>query len=323
MNRGLTEAQAAAPADASAPSSPAGDLTAATAATALKDMIAEATSTNNIRPGGNYLTQLGYLPDDGTYGCCNEYGPTSTSLEYNTADAAIGWFAGQLGDTADSATFDNRAQYWRNLFNPAPGLIQPKLSNGSWESGYCPGCYGGSFVEGTGYQYTAMVPFNLGGLAEDMGGNASMNSYLDTITSSLTGANGYMDLTNEPSFDIPWEYDYVGTPYKTQALVRSVQETQWAAAPARFNAGSQTNDDLGAMSAWYAWSAVGMFPETPGTSDLALGSPLFSQVVITLPSGSTLTINGNGAADNAPYVQSASWNGAAWNNAFLPTSAAA
>ena len=290
-------------------------------ATALKDMIAEATTTNNIRPGGSYLTQLGYLPDDGTYGCCNAYGQTSTSLEYNTADAAIGWFAGQLGDTTDSNTFFNRAQDWRNLFDPQSGYIQPKLANGSWESGYCPGCYGGTFVEGTGYQYTAMVPFNLAGLAQDMGGNADMNTFLNTITTSLTGANGYTDLTNEPSLDIPWEYDYVGTPSKTEALVRTVQETQWADAPARFAAGSSTNDDLGAMSAWYAWSAMGMYPETPGTSDLALGSPLFSQVVITLPSGSTLTINGNGAADDAPYVQSATWNGAAWNNAFLPSGA--
>jgi putative alpha-1,2-mannosidase len=56
------------------------------------------------------------------------------------------------------------------------------------------------------------------------------------------------------------------------------------------------------MSAWYVWSALGMFPETPGSSDLALGSPLFTRVVVTLPSDRTLTINGDGAADNAPYA---------------------
>ena len=73
------------------------------------------------------------------------------------------------------------------------------------------------------------------------------------------------------------------------------------------------------MSAWYVWSAIGVYPETPGTADLALGSPLFTQAVMTLPSGNTLTINAPEAADNAPYVQSATWNGGAWNNAYLPS----
>ena len=75
------------------------------------------------------------------------------------------------------------------------------------------------------------------------------------------------------------------------------------------------------MSAWYAWSAMGIFPETPGTADLALGSPLFTQVVITLSTGNKLTINAPQAATNAPYVQSAAWNGGSWNNAYLPPSA--
>ena len=75
------------------------------------------------------------------------------------------------------------------------------------------------------------------------------------------------------------------------------------------------------MSSWYVFSALGMYPETPGTADLALGSPLFTQAIVTLPSGNTLTINAPAAADNAPYMQSATWNGAAWNNAYVPTSA--
>ena len=84
--------------------------------------------------------------------------------------------------------------------------------------------------------------------------------------------------------------------------MRQVQDQIWADSPGGLADG---NDDLGTMSAWYVWSALGMYPMTPGTSTLALGSPLFPQAVITLPSGSTLTIDGNGAATNAPYVQSA------------------
>jgi predicted alpha-1,2-mannosidase len=284
--------------------------------TALHDLVAEADSTNNIRPGNNYVANLGYVPSNGSEGCCNFYGPASTSLEYDSANFALSAFAGALGDTTDQTALANRAQNWRNLFNPASGYIQPRDSNGQWTGGFDP-TSGTNFVEGDSWQYTPMVPFNLAGLITAKGGDAAMNSYLNTDLSQLTGGNGYADLSNEPSLDIPWEYDYSGQPYNTQKIVRQVQDQIWTDAPG----GLAGNDDLGTMSAWYVWSAIGMYPETPGTADLALGSPLFTQIVLSLPSGNTLTINAPAAADNAPYVQSAAWNGAAWNNAYLPAGA--
>jgi hypothetical protein len=173
-------------------------------------------------------------------------------------------------------------------------------------------------VEADSWIYTGMVPFDVAGLARAKGGNGAMNDYLDTVLRSFTGDNGYAWVGNEPSIELPWEYDYTGRPWQTQSTVRQIQDAIWANTPGGLADG---NDDLGAMSAWYVWSALGMYPETPGTSDLALGSPVFTQAVVTLPSGGTLTVNGNGAADNAPYVQSATWNGAAWNNAYAPTAA--
>jgi predicted alpha-1,2-mannosidase len=281
---------------------------------ALADMVKEATATNNNRPGLNYLEQLGWLPSDGSYGCCNFYGPASTTLEYDAADFSVSALAGALGDTADQQTLANRAQGWSNLLNHASGFIQPRDASGNWTGGFSP-TSGNNFVEGDSWQYTPMVPFNVHGLASAMGGNAKLATFLDTDLSSLTGGNGYTDLGNEPSLNIPWEYDYIGQPYKTQSVVRKVQDQIWTNKPS----GLAGNDDLGEMSSWYVWSALGMYPETPGTSDLALGSPMFTQSVVTLPSGGTLTVNGTGAADNAPYVQSATWNGAAWNKAYVPS----
>ncbi|WP_433454899.1 lectin [Streptomyces sp. CA-142005] len=285
-------------------------------ATALKGMIAEATVPNDNRPGLAYLEQLGRLPSNGRYGCCNFYGAASTTLEYDAADFAVSAFAGALGHTADQHRFADRAQDWQNLFHFGSGFIQPRDASGTWTAGFSP-TSGKNFVEGDSWQYTPMVPFNVHGLATAMGGDAAMATYLDTDLSSLTGAGGYTDLGNEPSLGIPWEYDYIGRPYRTQQVVRQVQDQIWTDSPA----GLAGNDDLGEMSSWYVWSALGMYPETPGTADLALGSPLFSQAVITLPSGRTLTINGTGAADDAPYVQSATWNGAAWNAAHAPDGA--
>ncbi|MFI2641823.1 lectin [Streptomyces sp. NPDC018610] len=286
-------------------------------ATALKDMIAEASKPNNNRPGLNYLDAPGYMPHDGSYGCCNFYGPVATTLEYDTADFALAAFAGALGDTDTQHTYAHRAQDWRDVLNPASGFVQPRNADGTWTGGFDP-TSGTDMVEADSWIYTGMVPFDVAGLAAAKGGDTAMNDYLDTVLRSYTGDKGYAWVGNEPSIELPWEYDYIGRPYKTQAAVRHIQDQIWANTPGGLADG---NDDLGAMSAWYVWSALGMYPMTPGTSDLALGSPLFPQIALALPSGRTLTVNGDGAADNAPYVQSATFDGSPWNNAYAPASA--
>ena len=288
-------------------------------AEALTAMVHDATKTTRIRPGGHYLARPGYLPENGRYGCCNFYGPVSSALEYNTADFALSAFAGALGNSADQHQFVDRAQDWWNMLNPNSGFDQPREANGTFAGKFSPASApfvaAPGFVEGDSWIYTGMVPFNVAGLAAAKGGDAAFATYLNTVLSSYKNANGYAYVGNEPSIELPWEYDYIGQPYKTQQTVRNVQDQIWADSPGGLADG---NDDLGTMSAWYVWSALGMYPMTPGTSTLALGSPLFSQAVITLPSGSTLTIDGNGAATNAPYVQSVTWNGGAWNDAYAP-----
>jgi predicted alpha-1,2-mannosidase len=285
--------------------------------TALTDMIKEASQTSNIRPGLNYLNAPQYLASDGTYQCCNFYGPVSTQLEYDSADFAVSALAGDLGNTSQQSFFAGRSQDWKNTFDASSGFMQPKQANGSWAGSFSASSQT-DFVEGTSWQYTGMVPFNVAGLAGAMGGNSALQTYLNNVLAGFHGSGGSQsDLGNEPSLELPWEYDYVGQPYKTQSIVRQVQDQIWTDAPG----GLAGNDDLGEMSSWYVFSALGMYPETPGTADLALGSPLFTQAVITLPSGNTLTVNAPAAADNAPYVQSATWNGSAWNNAYAPTAA--
>ncbi len=287
--------------------------------TAAKNaMVAQANAQNKIRKGNRYIDTIGYLPTDGTYES-GFYGPTATTLEYATSDFATGAMAGRLGDTADQTKFVNRAQSWRNVFNPATGFMQGKQLNGQWRPNFDPK-KSTDMVEGTSWQYTGMVPFNLRGLADAKGGNAAMVSYLDSVLSNLHGQSNdsdKADMGNEPSMNLPWAYDYVGQPWKTQQKVRQVQNELWNAAPANWGVG---NDDLGTMSAWYVWSAIGIYPNTPGTADMAIGSPLFTEVTITLGGGGTIRITAPQAATNAPYVQSATLNGANWSNAYLPSS---
>lgn len=285
--------------------------------TALTAMVHSASVGNKTRPGLLYLDNPGYLPSNGSYGCCNFYGNVSTQLEYDTADFALSSYAGALGDTADQKTYLRRAQDWAGTFDAASGFMQPKLANGGWAAGFSPSA-ASNFVEGTSWQYTGMVPFDIAGLAVAHGGAAGLRGYLDHVLAGFTGAGGSQaNLGNEPSLELPWEYDYLGQPYRTQQVVRQVQDSIWKNSPA----GLAGNDDLGTMSAWYVWSALGMYPETPGTADLALGSPVFPQTVLTLGDGNQLTVNAPQAADSSPYVRSLAFNGSAWNDAYAPPSA--
>ncbi|GHO83189.1 lectin [Dictyobacter formicarum] len=285
--------------------------------TALAAMIKEATQTNNIRPGLNYLDSLGYEPLGGSYGCCNFYGPASTTLEYNTADFAIGSFAQALGDTANYQKFTTRAQDWENLLNPANGSLEPRNMDGSFPSPYDP-TSGSGWVEGDGAQYNWMVPFNLGGLISAEGGNARFVKQLDTFFTKLNaGPNApYAFLGNEPTIETPWEYDYAGAPYKTQQIVHNVESSLWFPGPS----GMAGNDDLGTMSAWDVWASLGMFPETPGTANLVLASPLFPDITVTRPTGQTITIQAPGITDSNYYVQSLKVNGTTSTHPWLPAS---
>ena len=106
-----------------------------------------------------------------------------------------------------------------------------------------------------------------------IGGDSAAVSRLNSFFTQLNAGNDapYDWVGNEVTMVVPWEYDYVGAPWKTQQVVREVQDQLYTDAPG----GLAGNDDLGAMSSWYVWSAIGGDPEMPGSADVALGSPLF------------------------------------------------
>jgi predicted alpha-1,2-mannosidase len=280
---------------------------------ALAAMIHEATVANDVRPGLTLLQQDGYLPYDGTYGCCNFYGAVSTQLEYDTDDYAIASLARAIGDDAGYRTFAAAAQSWQNVFNVGTGYVQARMSAGQWLPNFSPATLSG-FVEGTSAQYTPMVPFDLAGLIAARGGDAVWVGYLNGLLSDLTSPGpDNANLSDEPSLEIPYEYDYAGAPYLTQRVVREIEQDLYADAPA----GEFGNDDLGTMSAAYVWDELGFYPETPGTGVLALGSPVFPSAVVHLPGGAALTIGAADAAPGAPYVQGMTVDGRPWDKAYL------
>lgn len=247
----------------------------------------------------DYLN-LGYVPAAQSGG----YGPVSMTLEYCSADFALARFAKELGDTTNYALAMDRAQNWRNLFNPKTGYIQLRNSDAAWSPGFP--TFGGAYVEGTADQYLWMVPFNLSSLIGAMGGTQATSARLDKFFTQLNGgfSSTYAFMGNEPCSETPWIYNYLGEPWKASDVVHQIMTQLYSTAPG----GLPGNDDLGQMASWYVLAALGMHPEIPGDDMLILNSPLFPQAIVHLTNGD-VTITAENAGDNVSYVQSLAVNG--------------
>jgi predicted alpha-1,2-mannosidase len=257
----------------------------------------------------DYLKYGYYSPDEHS-------GPSET-LEFGAADFSLSRLAKALGDSPDYIKFTNRAQAWENTFNRATGYIEPRHNDGSFLSGFKPAS-DRHFVEGNAAQYTFEVPWDFERLLNLLGGPQQAIHRLDALFTHLNaGAHQpYFWMGNEPGFDIPWAYDFAGEPWQTQQVVRRI-ETQLFTV--RSN-GIPGNDDLGAMSSWYVFAAMGLYPEIPGVGGFCLDSPLFSQVIWRLGNGSTVLISGQNAGNANPYVRNLTLNGARYPTSWLPYS---
>jgi putative alpha-1,2-mannosidase len=74
------------------------------------------------------------------------------------------------------------------------------------------------------------------------------------------------------------------------------------------------------MSAQYVWATMGIYPEDLGIADMTLNAPTFTEVVIHLTSGNTLTITAPAAAAKNFYIQSLNVNGTASTKTWIPGS---
>lgn len=259
-----------------------------------------------VRSDLDKYTTLGYVP-----------GAAAITLEYDNDDFALSQLAQSLGHTQKAAAYLARAQNWKNLFDPATGYIHPKLADGTWTPNFSPRG-GKGFIEGSASQYLWLVNFNLRGLIDKLGGNDQAVARLDTF---FTKTNGGMNsefayMGNEPCEETPWVYDFAGAPSKTQAVVRRIQTELFTPRPS----GIPGNDDAGALSSWYVFSALGLYPEIPGVAGFVVGSPVFPKATIHLDSGKAIEIVGEHAAQTAPYVVSLKLNGQAYTSPWIPWS---
>jgi putative alpha-1,2-mannosidase len=249
---------------------------------------------------------LGYVPL--TY-------PESVTrtVEYAYDDWALGRFAEQVlhaGGAAEPASGGSagnegaRDGYsYRNLFDPEQLLLVPRDSS---QFRRHPGTSG--YKEGDAWVYTYFVPQRPKDLINLLGGDQSFAEQLDT---ALMTQKILFD--NEPVFHIPYLFNDAGRPGKTQEWVSRLRDGRYAATPG----GLPGNDDLGAFSSWYVFSALGFFPVCPGRPDYDLGTPLFRSAMLHLANGRTFTIKAEGAGRQRPYVRTLALNGIRYNQLTL------
>jgi putative alpha-1,2-mannosidase len=220
----------------------------------------------------DWLAQ-GYVPDQ-----------PSISLEYAASDFGIAQLAQALGEQAMADRYLRRAYGWQRAFDTArPDAV---------------------FVEGNVAQYTWMVPFDVPGVADRLGGRDVAMARLDDFFTELNaGPNRpHAWLGNQPSLWAPWAYAALGAPWKTHAVVRRIQSELFSATPG----GLPGNDDGGTLSSWYVLSALGLFPAVPGVDSLVIGSPVFGDAVLDLGNGHTVHVVARGTG---PYVSAVRLNG--------------
>ncbi|HEY2698227.1 MAG TPA: GH92 family glycosyl hydrolase [Pseudonocardiaceae bacterium] len=274
------------------------------------------------RPGLDSDLAKGYVMNDPSVNSGSAVPDgASLTLEYATDDYSISAFAQALGQQGTAKQFLGRSQNWTNIYNTESGFLQPRDANGTFPVGNPVndglGSFGQSgFQEGNAAQYAFMVPQDLHGLVTAMGGDAATVNRLDTFfTQDNVGPNDpYYWAGNEVDLGTPWVYDYAGAPYKTTAEIHRLLDNLYADTPD----GEPGNDDLGAMSSWYVWGALGMYPTTPGAGVLALSAPIFPVIQLNLPNHAT-SIVAPGASDQG-YVNALAVNGRNSDQDWIPAS---
>jgi predicted alpha-1,2-mannosidase len=286
---------------------------------ALADMLKQATTVNDVRPGEALEAKYGYLPADGSYGCCNPHGVVATELEYDTEDLALSQFASALGDSKDAAMLERRANNWESLFDPDNDLLNPRTENGQLVSGITPTFADSSelyYVEGDAYEYLWDTPNDYAALFSLMGGNSKVAPEISQYLSQPNGYGMFAQLSNEFDFGEQYMPDYDGDPAGAQLAVNTMLNTMQAPGPS----GLPNNDDLGANSSTTVWEMLGMYPENSGTGTLVFSGPHFPQASIRLRGGKTITINAPAASASNYYVQNLKLNGSPYHKLYVPFS---
>jgi predicted alpha-1,2-mannosidase len=246
--------------------------------------------------------------------------PVPVTLENSLDDWDIAQLANELRKQDDEQLFLKRAANYKNLFRADKGMMWPKDAEGKWIEPLDPKFDGGMggrdyYDENNGYTYTWDVPQDFNGLIALMGGTRNAEQNLDQLFREPLGRSKYefqaqfpdstsmvgqFSMGNEPSFAIPYIYNRLGAPWKTQKRIRMLLESFFTD---RLQ-GIPGDEDGGGMSAFVVFSMLGFYPVTPGIPVYDIGSPVFDKATIHLTNGKDFVILAHNNSNRNKYVQS-------------------
>ncbi|GIJ96836.1 hypothetical protein CAPN001_14050 [Capnocytophaga stomatis] len=273
--------------------------------------------------GLKFYKQYGYIPHD-------KWDESVTiTLEYAYDDWCVAQMAKALGKTEDYDFFMKRSEAYKHLLDTETGFMRGKSVAGKWRTPFDPKHSNHreatDYTEGNAWQHSWFVPHNPQGFIENFGGKEKFVQHLEklfTESSEITGDNVSADITgligqyahgNEPSHHIAYLFNKAGQPHRTQYWINEILKTQYNTTPNGYSG----NEDCGQMSAWYVWSAMGLYPMNPASGEYEIGRPLFEKAKINLPNGKTFTIIAENVSAENMYIQSATLNGKPLDRTFI------
>lgn len=289
--------------------------------TVVSQLVEQAEQTDGLpgqgwfqpRPGLADYLRLGYVTNtEPERGWPQPHG-ASTTIEYAVDDFAVSRLAEAAGRTSDAERLGRRSDSWRNLLDETRGLLLPRDAEGAFPGPeFDPGSCCDGFQEGNAAQYTWGVPQDMAGLLTGLGPRDEVLSRLIDFHTRLNSGAGtaHAWFGNQPSLATPWAYLWLGEPLRAQDVVSRVRDELWRDTPD----GIPGNDDLGSLSAWYVWASLGLYPLTPGTANLGVTTPVFSDVTVRPSAGVSTRIvrTGSGA-----HVQGLLVDGTARSSSWL------
>jgi predicted alpha-1,2-mannosidase len=289
----------------------------------------------------DFLAEHGYMPalKPGEKETMDrlQHGERRQAVSVTEAQSYDDWCAAQLarslGNDVDYQFFLKRAGDYKNVFRQDKGHAWPKDADGNWIEPYDPGFSGGQggrdyTTENNGYTYDWDVQHDLPGLFELMGGRTNAEARLDQLFREplkmskydfwykfpdASGLVGQFSMGNEPSLHIPYLYNYLGAPWKTQKRVRMLLDTWFTDT----TLGMPGDEDGGGMSSFVVFSMMGFYPVTPGVPIYDLCSPVFDRVTIRLRHRKTLRIICRNNSRDNKYIQSIRLNGQTLNQVWF------
>ena len=249
------------------------------------------------------------------------------TLEYSWDDYCLATYAKKLGREDDYRMFLKRAANYRNVFDPSVGFMRGKTAGGQWISPFDPTepYYNFMMKEASGWSTLWLVPHDVQGLIDLLGGREKFDARLDQFFSTpyhpkgicrdCTGVIGQYVQGNQPDQQAAYYYAWGGQPWKTQELVRRILRDLYGSD--RYGLAFPGMDDQGATSSWYVLSAMGFYPVDPARPEYIIGSPIFDDVAIRLGNGKVFEIVAHNNSARNIYIQSATLNGKPWDKPWF------